>query len=131
MSGDPKVLDQNTVSGIQAQPTPPAGAANKEIGPVSVVSEIRPSGPEVRHDIKGLENAGVEENNDRPVLTEEHRQAGVDHAGPSVPVPSGPTGQVTLPLTREEAVARVKNSRPTDSIWGLAKLVLKGFKVGA
>ncbi len=95
MSNDAKTLDQNPVSGNQVQPWVPVGVANKEIGPIpSVVPEIRPAGPEVKHEISQESvKLGVKEIQDRPDLTQ---IINMQHAGPSVPVPPGPTGLVQI-----------------------------------
>ncbi len=123
---DDKKLDRNPVSGIQPQPSSPVGTMRKEEAPIGNLSELTPAGPEVRHDIEGLEGLGVKENNDRPVLTEDRRQVGIDHAIP--PPPTAPTGLVQIPLTKEEALAEVKGRKPTDSGWGLGTLILKVLK---
>jgi len=126
MSDDRQVLDQKPVSGSQAQPLTPAsvGVVNKEIGPIpSVIPEIRPAGPEVKHEIS-QESAelGVKEIQDRPDLTE-----GVDmqHAGPSVPIPSGPSGKVSLPMLEDEVADKLKTGQDDDSGKWLAGLIQK------
>lgn len=124
MNNDNKILDQNPVLGNQAQPSAPVGMANKETGPIpSVVPEIMPAGPEVKHNIGQESTAlGVKEIQDRPDLTE-----GVDirHAGPSVPVPSGPTGKVSLPMSKEEIENQLKTGQDDDSGKWLAGLIRK------
>ena len=95
MNTDAKILDQNPVPGSQVAPSAPVGVANKEVEPIpSVVPEIRPAGPEVKHEIS-QESAGlgVKEVQNRPDLT---NTTDIQHAGPSVPIPPGPTGLVQI-----------------------------------
>ena len=128
MNDNTKVLDQNPgTPQAPIQPVPGVGGANKEaVRPVvAPVSEfLRPSGVEAKHNIS-QESAklGVEEVQDRPDLTQ---VADMQHAGPSVPPPLGPTGSISIP-TREEALADLKTKNPTDSGWGFDKLVIKAL----
>lgn len=135
MNGNTKVLDQYLVSGTQVQPQAPVGVASKEIGRVvAPVSEfVTRSGTERVLNIPPEVSAHIKVENDNPALTEEHEKIGVAYAGPSVQPPTGPSGLVQVPLTREEALADLKIRKPTDSGWGLDKLILKaldalGFK---
>lgn len=143
MSDDTKTVNQNTNVQFPSQPVQaptgsgvrsPVGSPNKELGPISEdttqLNELSPSGAEVNHKIsQELKNIGVQETEDRPDLTEDHKQAGINHAGASIPPQTAPTGLIELPLTREEAFAEVKGKKPNDSGWGLGKLVLKVLKV--
>lgn len=128
MSDDAKILDQPVAPQAPIQPSSPIGIPNKEIGPIlSVVPEIKHEGSETKHGIdQELAELGVKEVQDRPDLTQ---VPDVQHAGPSVPPPTGPSGLVQVPLTREEALADLKIKKPTDSGWGLAKLALKALDV--
>jgi hypothetical protein len=96
MSNGDKAVDQSPVSS-QVPVLPVAGVANKELGPVGV-SEIKPSGPEAKHEIgPELQKLGVQETKNAPDLPFEHKQIGMEHSGATVPVPSGPTGLVQIP----------------------------------
>ena len=99
MNNDNKIVDQNPSVGNQVQASTPLGVANKEIGPIpSVIPEIIPAGPEVKHGIsQELQELGVEEKKDAPDLTSGHKQIGVEHSGATVPIPSGPIGLVQIP----------------------------------
>lgn len=98
MGNDVKIADQNPISGIQVQPSSPVGVANKETGSIpSIISEITPAGPEVRPNISQESvELGVKEIQDRPNLTFQHQQIGLEHSGATVPVPAGPTGLVQI-----------------------------------
>lgn len=128
MNDNTKVLDQNPVSGSQVQPSSPVGVASKEVGPIpSIVSEIRPAGTEVKHDIsKESAELGVKEIQDRPDLTQ---VVDIQHAGPSVPVPSGPAGKVLLPMSEEEIGSQLKTGQDDDAGKWLARLVKKVIAV--
>ena len=86
MSNDVNVVDKNPVGSSvvsgQVQPQSlakeavldPMGGVRKENAPIGSVSEIRPAGPEVKHEItQELTALGAEEKQDRPDLTSEHR----------------------------------------------------------
>lgn len=99
MSNDTQVLDRNPVShpvfGNQVQPQ--MGSLNKEAPIATGLPELKPAGPEAKHDIdQQLKDLGVEEKKDSPDLTFEHKQIGLEHSGATVPVPPGPTGLVQI-----------------------------------
>lgn len=132
MSNDVKIVDQNPVSssliGSQVQPQVPVGSPNKELGSSGVnISEfVRPAGAEVSHKLDQEQvESGVEEKKDFPDLTFEHKQVGIEPAGPHVPVPSGPTGKITLPMSEEEVAGKLKTGKSDDSGKWLAKLIDK------
>jgi len=103
MNDNAKILDQNPGPITPVQPVAPVGIANKEMGPIpSVVPEIRPSGPEAGHNIdQSSTELGVKEVQDRPSLTSEHKEIGLEHSGATAPVPTGPTGLVQIPQTKD------------------------------
>jgi hypothetical protein len=109
----------------------PVGSVNKEVGPVSsAMSELRPAGSEVSHEIsQELRDIGVEEKQDRPDLTDEHKELGVNHAGPHVPVPTRHSGKVKLPMSEEEIESKLRTGQDDDSGKWLAGLVKKVIKV--
>ncbi len=116
MGNDVKTVDQNPVAGSQAQPLTPVGLANKETGPnTAVISELKPAGPEVKHEIsQESKELGVAEIQDRPNLTSQHQEIGLEHAGPSVPVLTGPTGLVQIPEKKD-----IGNSGTwLNALWG-------------
>ncbi|MDP2637646.1 MAG: hypothetical protein Q8P26_01130 [Candidatus Levybacteria bacterium] len=150
MDDKTKIMSQN--GGVvnqggqaQAQPQPvqkpadkpissPVSAPNKEIGPVSVnssrVNEVSPAGPEVSHEVsQELKDIGVEEKKDRPNLTDDHKQMGINHAGASVPVATVPTRDVKLPMSEEEVAGKLKSGENDDSGKWLAGLINKVIAV--
>lgn len=100
MSNDAKILDR-VQSQTPVAPIAGVGIANKEMGPIpSVVPEIRASGPEAKHSIdQELTGLGVKEVQDRPDLTFVPRE--IEHSGPNVEVPPGPTGLVQIPEKKD------------------------------
>ena len=109
------------------------GTTQKEQGPVmrsdseTRVSEfIKPSKPELTITSE-LSEIGVETQRP-PAITAEHEKAGITLAKESVPVKTEPSGIVYLPMTEDEAKQTLKHAKPTNSIWGVAALVLKYFK---
>lgn len=129
MNDNTKVSDQNPVSGIQVQPIAPVGSANKEAE--SDLSEfIRPVGSEVSPNLSPEEEkAGIEVESNKPELTPQHKELGIDHAGPDIPVPSSPSGKVTMPMSEEEVVDKLKTGRDDDSGKWLARLINKVIAV--
>ena len=142
MSDDSKIVNQNTplvTPGDQAQPqvqsaqpvqpSAPAGSVNKETGPVGAPDSefIRPSEtePQINQELK---ESGVEVKSDNPDLTFEHKELGVDHAGSHVPVPSSPSGKVTMPMSEDEVTDELKTGQDDDSGKWLAGLIRKIIK---
>lgn len=137
MSDDNKLLDQNANASLGAvgNRSPanigvisPVGSPRKEEETtISGLSELKPAGVEIRHTIdQELSELGVQETQDRPDLTEEHRQAGIKYAGPSVPPLTEPSGLAHVPLTPEEMVGAAKTN-PANSIRWLKELIEKTF----
>lgn len=129
MNNDVKIGDQNPVSGSQVQPLVPVGLPNKEIaGVASPVSEfVTRSGAEAIPNIPREASAHIEVINDNPNLTPEHRELGVDHAGPNVLVPTSPSEKITLPMS-EEDMAKLEAGQDDDSGKGLLILIKKTIK---
>lgn len=129
MNNDIKIGDKNPVSGSQVQPLVPVGLPNKEIAGVAApVSElITRSGSEAIPNIPPEASAHIEVINDNPSLTPEHKELGVDHAGPHVPVSTSPSGKVTLPMS-EEDMAKLEAGQDDDSGKGLLILIKKTIK---
>ena len=133
MNDNTKVLEQNpTVNqasvGNQV-PVQPTGNILKEQAPIGQnLSEfVRRTGPEVTHAIsKESAELGVKETSDRPDLMQ---VSDIRHAGPSVPVPSGPSGSVKLPMSEEEVKAQLETGQDDDSGKWLSKLIQKIMKV--
>lgn len=106
MNNDVKIGDQNPVSGSLVQPSAPVGVANKEVGHVGPpVSEfVTRSGAEAILNIPPeVSEANVKISTDKPFLTPAHKEAGLDHSGPDVTVPTSPTGLV--PITEKKDVS--------------------------
>lgn len=128
---DDKNLNQNappTVSGINVQNQPQAqsvGVPNKEQEPARSV--VEKSDVELKID-KELEDIGVEAKSDDIRLTTEHTQAGLQHAGASVPASTMPSSKVVLPQTPEKIKTNIKKTKPTDSLRGLLLEILKNIQ---
>ena len=122
---DTATLDKNpVVPGSTAgpvQPQIPVGAVgSKERGPINL------AGAEIPHNlIPEVVDAGVEENHDRPNLTNEHFEIGIKD---SIPAPSVSTNTVTLPMTEEEIEKRLKTGQDDESGTNLARLLKKLIK---
>lgn len=141
MDDNTKIVGQNTSSAVQSdqaqpqaavQPTmPPApvGSANKEVGAISApVSEfIKPTDtePQVSPELK---ESGVEAKSDKPDLTFEHKELGLDHAGSNITVSSQPSSPIRLPMSEDEIADKLKTGQDEDSGKGLAKLIQKIIK---
>lgn len=124
MSGDTKILDQNPVGRTPVQPQSLVGAANKEIGYAPLVSELKPSGMEVKHEISPeLEQLGVKEKKDVPELTFQDQQMGLKHSGETVPVPLAPTGLVIIPEGKDINSSVTWLNALTDKIQKVMKLM--------
>lgn len=124
-------MDDTKQNNPAVQPPPAVGSLhNKEQGLVAVAD--RPTeilGPsEVQPVIsEEVSKAGIEAvPPDRPVLTDEHRKIGIEPAGESITPPTLFASQ--LPKTEEQAELELKKINPSDSQWGLLKLVIKHFK---
>lgn len=146
MDSNNKIVNQNTPPVAQndqmqtqptvapVQPVAPVGSVNKETGPIDVgktkINELSPSSPEVSHEIsQELKDIGVEENKDRPDLTFEHKEMGIEHAGPYVPVSTSPSNLIQYPMSEEEIADKLKTGQNDDSGKWLAGLVHKIMKV--
>ena len=105
------------------------GSAHKEAAPIGGgLPEIKPSlgnnTPEVSPDLREM---GIEVNQEHPSLTFEHKEAGIDHAGVSIPVQTAPTGTVNI-MTPTEIAENLRGD-DTDSKTGLARLLTKIRKI--
>lgn len=128
--------DQNTTTQpVVTQNISSVSAPNKEAGPVSSNIEstyIEPSGAENMPDVPSeLVEQGVEKSKDyeRPILTEEHKNIGIQHAKESTPVITVPTGSVQVSMSEEEAEHIVKTDKKTnDGILWIATIILKHAK---
>lgn len=130
MSATP-VIDTPPVSDMPpaapVSPATPVGQGNKEAEPLTMPQEVlQPSEPEPTLHPE-VQEAGVEAVSDVPDLTLEDQKAGLAPAKESVPVPTAPTGAVTLP-TQQQAEAVLKKNKVTDSIAWMATLVLRVLK---
>lgn len=129
MNGDVKVLDQNPVSApVPGSAVAPQGSLNKEKPPIgtSLSEFVKPAGPEISPNPSAEEKeSGVEIKSDRPSLTSEHRELGMDHAGSNITVLTQPSDSIKLPMSDEEIEQLLKTGENDDSSTGLAKLVDK------
>lgn len=134
MNGDIKKSNQNLASDAQddqkqpqAQVAPivPAGSVNKETVPVGIVDaefvKSSETEPQVSQELK---ESGVEIKSDRPDLTFEHKELGVNHAGP-IPVSSSSPSHIILPMSEEEMTDKLKTGQDDDSGKWLAGLLKK------
>ncbi len=139
MSDDIKNVNQNPPSMVPenqtqpqaaVQPSVPVGSVNKEVGP-NLSEFVRPAGPEISPNLSQEEReSGVEVKSDKPSLTFEHKELGLDHAGPDVTVSTQPSGSIKFPMSEEEVKAQLeKKGQDGDSKTGLAKLIAKVIKV--
>lgn len=126
---DDQKLNQNPVQPVQSQPpTQSVGSIHKEQGPVREF--VEKSDVELKID-KELEEIGVEAKTEDIKLTSEHTQAGLQHAGSSVPVSTVPSGKVALPQTQKRVKKDIEKTKPTDSLRGLLLEILKNIqKIG-
>lgn len=116
---------QDPVQNVQDQPQASVGSVHKEQGPAQTFVER--SDVELKID-KELEDIGVEAKTDNVNLTAEHTQAGLEHAGASVPVTTVPSGNVQLPQTPLQIKTDIKKTKPTDSLRGLLLEILKNIQ---
>ena len=125
---DDSTQKQNNTNDVPQVPAVPVSAPNKEIESAPVSDYLTPSA-EIESIIKDKEvkDAGVQEVNQAPNLTEEHFKVGIRHAAESTPVQREPTGQVKLPMTQAQAQEKVKGSTNDATTW-LASFILRIFK---
>lgn len=131
MNDNTKNVSQNTPPPIPAvAPSAPVGTINKETGHIaSPVSEfIKPTEAEPRISQK-LKESGVEVKSDKPDLTFEHKELGMDHAGPHVPVSILPSSSIQYPMSEEEITDKLKTGQNDDSGKWLAGLLQKIIRV--
>lgn len=130
-NSDSVVLEDRAQTGQANQPPGGAvGLVQKELPPISskVVSEVSEiikeseKEPNIDEDVK---KAGVEAVFERPNLTEEHAEIGMEHSGESVPVATKTLGTDQFPMTEAEAENTLKTSKKDDSIFGLAKVIIR------
>lgn len=132
--------DDQNLQQTQSQQQPPAqpvGSVAKEHGPIGVSVEskpeeyIVPSGAEVEPVVSPeLAEHGVEvvANREHPVLSDDHRQIGIQHAKESVPVTTHPQGSIQLPMTEEDADRRFRTTKVDDSDHWFTALVKKAYE---
>lgn len=145
MDDNTKTLNQNTNTPLASSttqvptqsPVQPAqihpqaqnvGLPNKEQEPLRSV--IEKSDVEMKIDNE-LKDIGVETKSDDVNLTQEHIQAGLQHAGSSVPVSMTPSSNAQMPQTPMQIKIDIKKTKPTDSLRGLLLEILKNIqKIG-
>jgi alpha-glucosidase (family GH31 glycosyl hydrolase) len=92
---------------IEAKPTPVVSSLNKEIGASAFTEVVRPSEEEVKLEAE-VKSAGLVANTDKPKLDAIHEQIGVKVSAESTPINLTPTGNITLPMSEEEADKTLK-----------------------
>jgi hypothetical protein len=121
----PVTQDDQAQPQVQVQPVTPVGSVNKEVGPVSALAPefAKPSEvePQISQDLKEL---GVEAKKEKPDLTFEHKEIGIEHAGPHISI-SNSSGKITLPMSEEEVDNLLKTGQDDDSGKWLAGLIKK------
>jgi alpha-glucosidase (family GH31 glycosyl hydrolase) len=115
--GQAQIIDNYTDSPpeqkiIDSKPTPVASSLNKEIGVSTFTEVVRPSEEEIKLGVE-VKNAGLVANTDKPKLDVVHEQIGVKVSAESTPVNIIPTGNITLPMSEEEAdkTLKIKQSK--------------------
>lgn len=128
-------VPQIPVDQASQPPVVPAATPHKEAEPIATHSQapdefIQPSEniePAITPEVA---EAGVEVVSERPPLPDAAQKLGVTHAKESTPVQTQPTGQVQLPMTKQQAHQTLKlHKKVTDSIVWLAFLILRQFKI--
>jgi hypothetical protein len=143
MDDNNKIVNQNTSqaappagqvqSQAQAQPDLPTGAVNKEIGPIggsdSEFVKLSEAEPQIS---KELKESGVEAKSDKPDLTFEHKELGLDHAGSNITVMTQSSSAVKLPMSEAEIKNKLKTGQDDDSekwlAWLIKKIMVWSFK---
>ncbi|HEX8965236.1 MAG TPA: hypothetical protein VF820_02285 [Patescibacteria group bacterium] len=118
------------------QPVVPTGSMVKEAEPMpsvlKPVETVKPAEAPVELP-KEVEAAGVKEIKSMPQIPQEVRQLGVQHAAAATPVSTQPSGFIKLPMTKEEAQAKVKGNflfkNPSESFLWLAMLIVRQFQM--
>ncbi len=122
---DDSTQKQNNIAQTSADLT---STPNKEVEIAPASDYLTPSA-EIESIIKDKEvkDAGVTEVSPAPSLDQSHFKVGMRHAGSTVPVPTKPTGIVSLPMVEGEAHTAAKGDI-TDSRTWLASFILRLFK---
>ncbi len=92
---------------------------------------IKPSGAETSPIIPPeVAEHGVEAvlDHEKPKITPEHKQVGIEPAKEAVPVVTQPQGTVQLPMSEEDALNTIKTTSASESKHWLAVLVEKAYK---
>lgn len=127
MNTDVNVLDKNPVSTpVSGSTVALQGPLGKEKAPLGTnLSEfIAPAGPEINPNLPPGVSEHVEIKSDRPDLTSEHKELGIDYAGPHVPVSTSSSSNPSSLMTEEE-IKKFKTGDATDSKTGLAIILDK------
>ncbi|OGH24194.1 MAG: hypothetical protein A3B47_00700 [Candidatus Levybacteria bacterium RIFCSPLOWO2_01_FULL_39_24] len=132
MNTDTQVLDQKPVfAPVSGGVTGPQGSLNKEKTPIGTnLSEfVRPAGPEISPNLpQEVSESGVEVKTDKPNLTLEHQELGMEHAGPNITVLTQPSAPIKLPMSEEEITNKLKTGQDDDSGKWQAGLIQKIIK---
>ncbi|GEM_PF-5555721 len=132
-----KTSDDTTSQQNTSQVSYPVGSVAKEYGPISTQAfeskpeeYLTPSGAEAEPSIPSeLAEHGVEAvpNQERPSLSDHHKQVGIQHAKETTPVATAPQGVVQLP-PEAEVQHVLKTTKVSDSKHWLAALVEKVYE---
>jgi hypothetical protein len=112
-------------------PVVPVGSIHKEAGPMVVeqpVHEVLQPSEQAPTLEQEVIEAGVEipKNPEVPDLTLHDKNAGVTHAPVIAPVPTQPSGMISIDIPKEQAIAEVKaNKNPKKGKSWIALEVLK------
>lgn len=126
----PPAQDPQQQPSVQT-PVSAAGTMHKEAGlPLPTTELIRPT--EVEPIIPPeVAEYGVEavKDHEKPELSLEDKKGGLEPAKEAVPVPTQPSGLITLPMTQAQAMQTLKKTKSvSESVAWLAVLVIKHLR---
>lgn len=138
-----EIVEQPAVTPlIQSPPSAPQhpiGGMNKEFGPVSnatvemPMSEVLQPTEQAPVLEKEVAEAGVEVSKNPEVVDltmHDQKHTGLSHAAATIPVPTGPTDAIKIPITEEKAQEIVKKEKkPKNAITWIAVMVLRQLQV--
>lgn len=103
--------------------------SRKERAPIDLTENIRPSEPalDIHPEIARL---GVEKTEERPVLTDEHRRAGLKYSEPNLTIVDDTQTTVlpTAPISESQARKIARSGNINDKKFWFSNLILKVLK---
>ncbi len=127
---------QSAQQPVPTTPVMPSGSLVKEGEPIPSISKpvemIKPTEAPVELP-KEVEAAGVKEVKPTPTIPEEVKKLGVQEAPAATPVKTEPSGFIHLPMTKQQAQAKIKGNflfkNPSESFLWLAMLIVRQFQM--